>query len=76
MKIENDSYVGVIDVFRVVNRHSALRFRYDHAEGAVSDPADCGLSWNAASDLVDYYLNKFTEQDERRKAVLGLKGPW
>ena len=29
----------------------------------------------AASDLVDYYLNKFTEQDERRKAVLGFKGP-
>lgn len=66
MRIENQAYVGVIDAFRVANRHESQRFRYvitRKAPSATLMVAGTARTKEGASELVESYLRRFAERD-------------
>ena len=69
MRFENQSYIGVIDVFRVPNRHNSQRFRYVITRKAPAPTlmvAGTAATKEEASELVQGYLRRFEERDARQ----------
>ena len=70
MTIENEAYVGVMDGFRVPNRHEVIRFYY--AITRKTPPSMLLVAGSAAtekeaSDREQEYLQRFAQHDATKK---------
>lgn len=77
MTIENEPYVGVIDGFRVPNRHEAIRFHYAitrKAPPSILMMAGSAATEKEASDRVQEYLRRFAQHDATKKSERGSCG--
>ena len=66
MRIENQSYIGVIDMLRVPNRHNSQRFPYVITRKMPASTlmvAGTAATQEEASELVQGYLRRFEERD-------------
>ncbi|MGC2198164.1 MAG: hypothetical protein WA628_26065 [Terriglobales bacterium] len=70
MTIENEFYVGVINGFRVANRHEAIRFHYAitrKAPPSMLMVAGSAATEKEATDRVQDYLRRFAQHDPGKR---------